>query len=47
MATWSELSNEIAEGIQSAGRSIVSVQGDGRRTAAGIVLDDSTILTSA
>lgn len=47
MATWSELSNEIAEAIQSVGRSIVTVQGDGRGTGAGIVLDETTVLTSA
>jgi serine protease DegQ len=47
MATWSDLSNEIGEAVQAAGQSIVTVGAAGRRTIAGIILDDNTILTAA
>jgi S1-C subfamily serine protease len=46
MGTWNELSNEITQAVQEAGKSILAVQGRGR-TSAGIVLDDSQVLAAA
>ena len=47
MGTWNELSNELSQAIQDVGKSIVTVQPDGGRTASGIILDEETILTTA
>jgi len=47
MATWNELSNEISQAVQEIGRSIVTVQGSGRRTSSGIILDENTVVTAA
>jgi serine protease DegQ len=46
MGTWSQLSSEISQTVQKVGESVVTVQAGGR-TSSGIVVDDSTILTSA
>jgi S1-C subfamily serine protease len=46
MGTWNQLSNELSQIIQKVGESVVAVQA-GPRTASGIIVDDSTILTSA
>lgn len=46
MGMWSQLSSEISQTIQKVGESVVTVQA-GVRTSSGIVVDDSTILTSA
>jgi len=47
MGTWSELSDELSKAIEEAGKSVVTVQADGGRTASGIILDEQTILTTA
>jgi serine protease DegQ len=47
MGIWNDLSNEIAQAIQEAGKSIVTVQAASGRTASGIILDEDTVLTSA
>ena len=47
MASWSELSNEIAQSIQAVGKSIVAVQPRGGRTSSAIILDNHTIITTA
>jgi len=46
MGTWNELSNEISQAVQEAGKSIVTVQGGGR-TSSGIIFDESTVITAA
>lgn len=46
MNTWSQLSSEISQTIQKIGESIAAVEAGGR-TASGIIVDDSTIVTSA
>src|SRR5512133_4177487 len=47
MASWSELSNEISQAIQTVGKSTVTVQPHGGRTSSGIIVDDHTIITTA
>jgi S1-C subfamily serine protease len=47
MGTWNDLSNELSQAIQAVGKSIVTVQAGGGRTASGIVLDEKTVVTSA
>jgi S1-C subfamily serine protease len=47
MGTWSELSDELSKAIEEAGRSVVTVQADGGRTASGIIIEEQTILTTA
>ena len=47
MSTWSELSNELSSTVQEAGKSVIALQAEGNRTVSGIVLDESTILTTA
>jgi S1-C subfamily serine protease len=46
MNTWNALSNEIAAAVESAAPSIVQVHGR-RRVAAGLVIADNTVLTTA
>ena len=46
MNTWTALSNEIAAAVESAAPSIVQVHGR-RRMAAGIVIAENTVLTTA
>ena len=46
MNTWTALSNEIAAAVESAAPSIVQVHGR-RRVAAGLVIADTTVLTTA
>jgi S1-C subfamily serine protease len=46
MNTWTALSNEIAAAVDSAAPSIVQVHGR-RRVAAGLVVADNTVLTTA
>ena len=46
MNTWTALSNEIAAAVESAAPSIVQVHGR-RRVAAGIVVAENTVLTTA
>jgi S1-C subfamily serine protease len=46
MNTWTALSNEIAAAVESAAPSIVQVHGR-RRVAAGLVIADNTVLTTA
>jgi hypothetical protein len=47
MSTWNDLSNELSQAIQIVGKSIVTVQAGGGRTASGIVVDEKTVLTTA
>jgi len=47
MATWNELSNELHQTVQAVGKSAITVQAEGDRTASGIVLDERTIVTTA
>jgi serine protease DegQ len=47
MSTWSELSNELCNTVQGAGKSVIALQADGSRTVSGIVLDEHTIVTTA
>jgi len=47
MSTWNDLSNELSQAIQAVGKSIVTVQAAGGRTASGIVLDEKTVVTTA
>ena len=46
MHTWTALSNEIGAAVESAAPSIVQVHGR-RRVAAGIVVADNIVLTTA
>src|SRR5215472_1327097 len=46
MGTWSQLSSEISQAVQKVGESIVALEAGGR-TLSGIVVDDTTIVTSA
>jgi len=46
MATWNELSHDISQAVEEAGKSIVTVAGRGR-PASGIILDGSTVVTAA
>jgi S1-C subfamily serine protease len=46
MNTWTALSNEIATAVESAAPSIVQVHGR-RRVAAGVVVAENTVLTTA
>ena len=46
MNTWTSLSNEIAAAVESAAPSIVQVHGR-RRVAAGLVVAENTVLTTA
>ncbi len=46
-STWNDLSNELSQAIQIVGKSIVTVQAGGGRTASGIVVDEKTVLTTA
>ena len=46
MNTWTALSNEIAAAVESAAPSIVQVHGR-RRVAAGLVVAENTVLTTA
>jgi S1-C subfamily serine protease len=46
MNTWNALSNEITAAVESAAPSIVQVHGR-RRVAAGLVIADNTVLTTA
>jgi S1-C subfamily serine protease len=46
MNTWTALSNEIAAAVESAAPSIVQVHGR-RRVAAGVVIAENTVLTTA
>jgi len=46
MGTWDELSSELSKAIQDVGKSVVTVQPGGGRTASGIFLDEQTILTT-
>ena len=46
MNTWTALSNEIAAAVESAAPSIIQVHGR-RRMAAGIVVAEDTVLTTA
>jgi S1-C subfamily serine protease len=45
--TWSELSKEISQAVEQAGRSIVAVDGHSGHTSSGIVWRDDAILTAA
>src|SRR6185295_15220743 len=45
--TWSELSKEISQAVEQAGRSIVAVDGRSGHTSSGIVWRDDAILTAA
>src|SRR5579872_3433903 len=47
MATWNELSNEIAKAVQALGKSVVTVQGRGGRASSGVIYDESTVITAA
>jgi len=47
MGTWSELSNELQKAVQAVGKSVITVQAEGSRTVSGIVLDESTVVTTA
>jgi S1-C subfamily serine protease len=47
MSIWDELSSELSKSIQDIGRSVVTVQGGGGRSASGIFLDEQTIVTTA
>jgi len=47
MGTWDELSSELSKAIQDVGKSVVTVQPGGGRTASGIFLDEQTIVTTA
>ena len=47
MSTWNDLSNELSQAIQVVGKSMVTVQAGGGRTASGIVADEKTVLTTA
>ena len=47
MSAWNDLSNELSQAIQAVGKSIVTVQPGGSRTASGIVLDEKTVATTA
>src|SRR5213075_495147 len=47
MSIWNDLSNELSHAIQAVGKSIVTVQAGGGRTASGIVLDEKTVVTTA
>jgi len=47
MSTWSELSNELCNTVQGAGKSVIALQAEGSRTVSGIVLDEDTIVTTA
>ena len=47
MSTWNDLSNELSQAIQAIGKSIVTVQAGGARTASGIVIDEKTVVTTA
>lgn len=46
MGTWSQLSSEISQAVQKVGESIVALEA-AERTFSGIVVDDTTIVTSA
>jgi len=46
MGTWDELSSELSKAIQDVGKSVVTVQPGGGRTASGIFLDEQTIVTT-
>jgi len=47
MSVWDELSSELSKSIQDIGKSVVTVQGGGGRSASGIFLDEQTIVTTA
>ena len=47
MSTWSDLSNELYKTVQAVGKSAITVQAEGNKTASGIVLDERTIVTTA
>jgi len=47
MSTWNDLSNDLTQAIQAVGKSVVTVQAGGGRTASGIVLDENTVVTTA
>jgi serine protease DegQ len=47
MGTWNDLSSELSRAIEEVGKSIVTVQAGGGRTASGIILDEQTIATTA
>lgn len=47
MAVWKELSTEISEAVRTVGQSIVAVQAGGHRTASGVILDETTVVTTA
>ena len=47
MGTWDDLSSELSKAIQDVGKSVVTVQPGGGRTASGIFLDEQTIVTTA
>jgi S1-C subfamily serine protease len=44
---WKELSTEISEAVGTVGQSIVTVQAGGHRTSSGVVLDETTVVTTA
>src|SRR5712671_2262270 len=45
--TWSELSTEISQGVEEAGKCIVAVDGRSGHTSSGIVWSADSILTAA
>ncbi len=47
MGIWSELSQEISQGIERVAPGIVAVQGRGVRTSSGLVWSENTIVTAA
>lgn len=47
MGTWNELSSELSKAIEEVGKSVVTVQAEGGRTASGIILDEQIVVTTA